>query len=149
MSATKESLAARRQQSRTQPATREIPRHPHLTLRLVVRTQSRIDSHRFVDSRVRFEAPNAPGGSAGDYAHTLLDAGSTRVRSHSSPTATRSAPSTLAIISAGWHMLHSGELYDDLGGDYYTRPDHQRHTRRLVAQLERLGHTVSLDKQAA
>jgi hypothetical protein len=35
--------------------------------------------------------------------------------------------------------------YEDLGGDYFARrADPQRLTKRLVAQLERLGHTVTL-----
>ena len=36
----------------------------------------------------------------------------------------------------------------DLGGDYYTRRDPDRATKRLVAQLERLGHRVTLEKAA-
>ncbi|MGH3994837.1 MAG: IS110 family transposase, partial [Pseudonocardiaceae bacterium] len=54
-----------------------------------------------------------------------------------------------SIICACWHMLTTGELYNDPGGDYYARRDPQRQTRRLVAQLERLGHTVTLQQQAA
>jgi transposase len=49
------------------------------------------------------------------------------------------------IICACWHMLSTGELYREPGGDYYTRRDPQKTTRRLVAQLERLGHHVTLD----
>ena len=48
------------------------------------------------------------------------------------------------IICAVWHMLTTGETYRDLGGDYFTRRDPERQTRRLLAQLERLGHTVTL-----
>jgi hypothetical protein len=47
-----------------------------------------------------------------------------------------------------WHMLATGELYNDLGGDYIARRDPERQTRRLVAQLERLGHRISLQKRA-
>jgi transposase len=54
-----------------------------------------------------------------------------------------------SIICACWHMLTTGELYNDLGGDYYTRRDPQRQIQRLVAQLERLGHTVTLEPIAA
>jgi transposase len=54
-----------------------------------------------------------------------------------------------SIICAAWHMLQTGELYNDLGGDYYARRDPNRQTKRLVAQLERLGHTVTLEKEAA
>ncbi|MGP0053374.1 MAG: hypothetical protein ACLPZR_31660 [Solirubrobacteraceae bacterium] len=45
-------------------------------------------------------------------------------------------------------MLTSGELYRDLGGDYYQRRDPERQTRRLIAKLERLGHTVTLQATA-
>jgi transposase len=50
-----------------------------------------------------------------------------------------------SIIVACWHMLTTGELYNDLGGDYYQRRDPEKHTRRLVKQLEALGHTVTLE----
>jgi transposase len=53
-----------------------------------------------------------------------------------------------SILLAAWHMLHTGETYTDPGGDYYLRRDPERATRRLVAQLERLGHTVTLQKAA-
>jgi transposase len=53
------------------------------------------------------------------------------------------------MICAIWHMLSTGETYRDLGGDYYTRRDPERQTRRLVAQLERLGHHVTLEEAVA
>jgi hypothetical protein len=46
-------------------------------------------------------------------------------------------------------MLSTGELYRDLGGDYFRRRDPERQTRRLIAQLERLGHTVTVERAAA
>src|SRR5487761_1668714 len=54
-----------------------------------------------------------------------------------------------SIICACWHMLTTGELYRDLGGDYYQRRDPERITRRLIAQLEALGHHVTLETVAA
>jgi len=54
-----------------------------------------------------------------------------------------------SILCACWHMLTTGELYRELGGDYYTRRDPEHVTRRLVAQLERLGHHVTLEAAAA
>jgi transposase len=54
-----------------------------------------------------------------------------------------------SIITACWHMLQTGELYRDAGSDYFTRRDPDRATRRLVAQLERLGHRVILEAAAA
>ncbi|MEA2185320.1 MAG: hypothetical protein QOK16_2344, partial [Solirubrobacteraceae bacterium] len=38
---------------------------------------------------------------------------------------------------------------NDLGGDYFQRRDPAKTTKRLVAQLERLGHTVTLQEMAA
>ena len=49
-----------------------------------------------------------------------------------------------SMLCAVWHMLTTGELYDDLGGEYFARRDPERQTRRLIAQLQRLGHTVTL-----
>jgi transposase len=54
-----------------------------------------------------------------------------------------------SILVACWHMLSTGELYNDLGGDYFQRRDPDKTTKRLIAQLERLGHTVTLEKAAA
>jgi transposase len=54
-----------------------------------------------------------------------------------------------SMICAIWHMLSTGETYRDLGADYYTRRDPERQTRRLIAQLERLGHHVTLQEAAA
>ena len=46
-------------------------------------------------------------------------------------------------------MLSTGELYNDLGGDYFARRDPAKTTKRLVAQLERLGHLVTLQEASA
>ena len=54
-----------------------------------------------------------------------------------------------SILTAIWHMLSTGETYRDPGGDYFARRDPKRATRRLVAQLQRLGHTVTLQKAVA
>jgi transposase len=52
------------------------------------------------------------------------------------------AHTMLAII---WHVLHDDIVHQDLGGDYFERhTDTEAHTRRLVRQLEKLGHTVTL-----
>jgi hypothetical protein len=53
-----------------------------------------------------------------------------------------------SLLVACWHMLTTGELYREAGGDYFSRRDPERNTRRLVAQLERLGHRVTLDAAA-
>jgi transposase len=54
-----------------------------------------------------------------------------------------------SILVAAWNMLQTGEIYQDPGADYYARRDPERLTRRLLAQLERLGHTVTLQPQPA
>ena len=54
-----------------------------------------------------------------------------------------------SIIVACWHMLTTGEIYNDLGGDYFQRRDPDKTAKRLIAQLERLGHTVTLQEVAA
>jgi transposase len=52
-----------------------------------------------------------------------------------------------SILIAAYYILRDDVDYQDLGGDYYTRrSDPERITRRLVAQLERLGHKVTLDE---
>ena len=53
------------------------------------------------------------------------------------------------ILAAIWHMLSTGETYRELGGDFFTNRDPERQTRRLVKQLERLGHHVTLAEGAA
>ncbi|MHB8660126.1 MAG: hypothetical protein ACYC91_19735 [Solirubrobacteraceae bacterium] len=43
-------------------------------------------------------------------------------------------------------MLSTGELYNDLGGDYFQRRDPEREAQRLVKRLEALGHVVTLQQ---
>ncbi len=50
-----------------------------------------------------------------------------------------------SMIVIAYHMLTRDEPYRDLGANWYLRRNEELHTRRLVAQLERLGHTVVLD----
>jgi transposase len=50
-----------------------------------------------------------------------------------------------SILTAAWHMLQTGELFRDLGSDYFIRQNPERLTKRLVRQLEALGHTVTLE----
>ena len=54
-----------------------------------------------------------------------------------------------SIIVAYWHMFTTGETYRDLGGDYFRKRDPERATRRLIAQLEALGHKVNPEPIAA
>ena len=53
------------------------------------------------------------------------------------------------MICAIWHMLSTGETYRDLGGHYFTNRDPERQTQRLVKQLQRLRHHVTLTDGAA
>jgi transposase len=50
-----------------------------------------------------------------------------------------------SILVCAYHMLERDEPYHDLGPNWLRRRDDQAHARRLVSQLERLGHTVVLD----
>lgn len=50
-----------------------------------------------------------------------------------------------SILTTAWHMLTTGELYRDPGGDYFTRQNPDRLTKRLIRQLEALGHQVTLE----
>ena len=54
-----------------------------------------------------------------------------------------------SMLTAVWHMLSTGELYSDPGGDYFQRRDPSRQIQRLVAQLERLGQHVTLEAAPA
>ncbi len=54
-----------------------------------------------------------------------------------------------SILIACWHMLSTGELYNDLGGDYFRKRNPEKITKRLIAQLEALGHHVTLEAAAA
>lgn len=54
-----------------------------------------------------------------------------------------------SLIELTWHLLSTGEVFQDLGEDYFNRRrDPERHARRLVAQLEELGYTVTLEAAA-
>jgi len=53
-----------------------------------------------------------------------------------------------SMLVAYWHMFTTGETYRDLGGDYFRKRDPERQTRRLVAQLQALGHQVTLQPAA-
>lgn len=41
-------------------------------------------------------------------------------------------------------MLQTGELYNDPGNDYFPRHNLDRTTKRLIRQLEALGHHVTI-----
>lgn len=50
-----------------------------------------------------------------------------------------------SLLDVIWHMLTTGEVFNDLGADYFTaRHDTEHQARRLVSQLEKLGYTVQV-----
>lgn len=49
-----------------------------------------------------------------------------------------------SILISIWHMLTTGEIYADLGPDFYTRRRPLRSKERAVQQLEGLGYHVTL-----
>jgi hypothetical protein len=53
-----------------------------------------------------------------------------------------------SMLVSAYFMLLRDEPYRDLGPDWLAKRHDEAHTRRLVAQLERLGHTVVFDPAA-
>lgn len=53
-----------------------------------------------------------------------------------------------SILVSAYYMLSRDEPYRDLGPDWLDQRHAEAHARRLVAQLQRLGHTVILDPVA-
>jgi transposase len=50
-----------------------------------------------------------------------------------------------SLVEVIWHLLSTGEMFEDLGDDYFQRRrDPDRQARRLVAQLEELGFAVTI-----
>jgi transposase len=51
-----------------------------------------------------------------------------------------------SILVVAYHLLDRGQPYAELGADYFLkRESSSAHAKRLVRQLERLGHKVSLE----
>lgn len=54
-----------------------------------------------------------------------------------------------SIIVAAWHILSNGNVYEDLGADWFDkRSDAESETRRLVRRLEALGRSVTISPAA-
>ena len=52
------------------------------------------------------------------------------------------------ILTAAYHVLQQGVPYHELGEEFFCRRDTEnteRYRRRLIKQLERLGHKVTLE----
>jgi transposase len=86
--------------------------------------------------------------AAGRSKDTYLAAHYARIRGRRGPGRAAVAVGHSILVIA-WHLLSSGETYTDLGGDYFDkRRTSTAHQRRLVAQLEAMGHKVTLEPAA-
>jgi transposase len=55
-----------------------------------------------------------------------------------------------SILVIAYHLINTGTPYNDLGEDYFTqRRNNDAYRRRLVRQLERMGHKVTLEPATA
>jgi len=76
--------------------------------------------------------------------NTYLAAQYARLRSKRGPSKAAVAVGHSILVIA-WNLLNTGETYNDLGGDYFEkRRNSPARQRRLVAQLEAMGHNVTL-----
>jgi transposase len=81
--------------------------------------------------------------------HTYYSAQYRRVTARRGPNKAAQAVAHSMVVTA-WHMLTTGTIYQDPGGDYYTRRrDPQRETQRHITHLEALGYQVTLTPHAA
>ncbi len=48
------------------------------------------------------------------------------------------------MLTAAWHMVTTGKLYEDPGADYFTRQPPARTKTRAIGQLESLSYQVVL-----
>ena len=53
------------------------------------------------------------------------------------------------MLTAAYHMLKDGTLYQDLGADHFDRRSKQGAAKRLIAKLESLGYDVQITPSAA
>ncbi len=50
-----------------------------------------------------------------------------------------------SLVELIWHLLSTGEVFEDLGDDFFQRRrDPDRQARRLMAQLDELGFAVTI-----
>jgi transposase len=88
------------------------------------------------------------GLAAGRSKDTYLAAHYHRIRGRRGPQRAAVAVGHSILVIA-WHLLSTGETYTDLGSDYFdTRRTSPARQRRLVAQLEAMGHRVTLEPAA-
>lgn len=53
------------------------------------------------------------------------------------------------ILGVAWHLLTTGETYNDLGPDHFQTRDRDSQARQLTRRLEALGYQVTLEEAAA
>ncbi len=88
------------------------------------------------------------GQAAGRSKDTYLAAQYAQIRGRRGPQRAAVAVGHSILVIA-WHLLTTGEPYNDLGGDYFDkRRNSAARQRRLVAQLEAMGHKVILEPAA-
>ena len=85
--------------------------------------------------------------SASRSKNTYLSAQQSRIASRRGAKRAQIAGAHSILVSA-YYMLSRDEPYRDLGPEWLQHRHEQAQTRRLVAQLERLGHTVVIDPAA-
>lgn len=54
-----------------------------------------------------------------------------------------------SILTAAYHMLKDGTVYQDLGPDHFNPRSKTTQTQRLVRRLEHLGYAVDIKPLAA
>jgi hypothetical protein len=87
------------------------------------------------------EAAHAASRSKGTY----LSAQYARLRGRRGPRKAAVAVGHSILVIA-YHILERGRPYHELGDDYFDqRRSKEAYTKRLVRQLERLGHQVALE----
>ncbi|XAS74158.1 transposase [Micrococcaceae bacterium Sec5.1] len=86
-------------------------------------------------------------GSASRSKNTYLSAQQSRIASQRGAKRAQIAAAHSILVSV-YYMLERNEPYHDLGPEWLHQRHEQANTRRLIAQLERLGHTVIIDPAA-
>ena len=94
----------------------------------------------------RHTAPSAPKRSCAPKAPTSAAATTASKAAAGTPKAT--VATGHKILTAAYHVLNQGVPYNELGEQFFYRRDTEnteRYRRRLIRQLERLGHQVTLE----
>jgi transposase len=90
------------------------------------------------------ESAKAAARTKGSY----LSAQYTRLRGRRGPSKATGALRH-SILVAAYHILDQNVPYHELGADYFDQRSSEQRTKRLVRQLEQLGHNVTLEPLAA